>query len=158
MAYRSSDLYADTSRNQHKIKRIVFYGRGLKIYGLMPHLLTMRLKGQFISNYWVADKGDFYGAGIVAPTNEANYTAIPYQQSPENSQRLLDWLLAGKGFEYAIAGPEDFKSNIWQSNVGQFPPEVWVPGSDTSQDSFVQVLAGDAGNVRGLLVLPEQPL
>lgn len=156
MGYRSSDLYNDTECNRVNPKRLIFYQRGLKIYGLLPYILCRRLKAQFISNYWVSDDWAFRGAGVIAPTNEANYSALPYSQSPENAQRLWDWLHADKGFEYAIAGPNDFGCDTWRANVGQFPPEVWVPGSDASSGRFVQVLAGNAGiNLGAFLSLSE---
>ena len=141
MAYYSSDLSTDLAKGRLSPKRIIFYQQGLKIYAVLPYLLNMRLKGQFISNYWVQEGGAFSGVGIVAPTNEANYTAIPYSQSVENSQRLWDWLLADKGFEYAIAQAADFSFDIWKANVGQFPPKVWVPGADDQCDRFVKAFS-----------------
>ena len=144
MSYRSTNLSFDIARNSSEVKRIVFYQAGLKVYGMLPYILLRRLKGQFISNYWVHTDGTFSGAGVIAPTNESNYTAIPYQQSAENAQRLWHWLHDGHGFEYAIASAADFEHDIWQANVGQFPPQVWVPGEDAKHEHFVHTLGTES--------------
>lgn len=139
---------ADLSRDlpmDWKPKRIVFYAQGLKIYGLIPHLLNRRLKGEFISNYFVQTSGMFRGAGMLAPTGEENYTVIGYSQRPEYVQFLLDWLYEGKGFEWAIAGPENFQDDIREWNAGKRPPETWVPAQEDQgwREGFQLALKGD---------------
>jgi hypothetical protein len=144
MAHYSVDLYEDLP-NPHKRKRVVFYCCGLKIYGHIPHLLKRRLKGEFLSNYWIHDSGAFRGHGIIAPTGEQNYTAIPYGQSPENARRLWDWLHEEAGFEWAIAGLQDYGVNIFEGNVAQWPPETWVP--EMRAEEFIQRFLG-GGNAK----------
>ena len=129
MAHYSTDLYVDLPQ-ANKLKRIVFYACGLKIYGHIPYLLKRRLKGEFLSNYYVHEAGVFRGHGIIAPTQEQNYTAIPYEQSLENVKRLWDWLHEGAGFEWAITEFDDFNINIFEANVAQQPPKTWVPEMD----------------------------
>ena len=128
-----------------KPKRIIFYAQGLKIYGLIPHILNRRLKGEFISNHYVHSSGVFRGAGMLAPTGEANYTVIPYCQKPEHAQMLLDWLYEDKGFEWAIASAQDWNENLREWNAYKEPPSVWVPASNDQgwREGFRQALAGD---------------
>lgn len=75
---------------------------------------------------------------MIAPTCEQNYTAIPYKQSPENAQRLWDWLHRDKGFEWAIAALQDYNLDIFKANVAQQPAEVRVP--EMGAEEFIKKL------------------
>lgn len=143
MSYRanlSQDLPATW-----KLKRIIFYAQGLKIYGLIPHLLNRRLKGRFISNIAMFS-GWGSSSAIAAPTQEDNYTVIPYLQKPEHVQMLIDWLYEGKGFEWAIAAPENFHDNLRQWNAYKQPPSTWVPCQSEQgwREGFQKALMGDS--------------
>jgi hypothetical protein len=131
--------------NQSKPKRIIFYAQGLKIYGLLPHILNRRLKAEFYSNYFVQSSGAFRGAGMIAPAVEFNYTVIPYTQKPEHAKTLFEWLYEGKGFEWAIAAPQDFNLNIRHSTAfSDRHPEVWVPAQNAEgwSEGFTKAMQG----------------
>lgn len=125
-------------------KRIVFYAQGLKIYGLLPHILNRRLKGEFISNVAMLS-GWGRGAAIVAPTGEDNYTVIPYAQKPEHAAMLLDWLCEDRGFEWAIASPQHWNEAIREWNAYKRPPDVWVPSQSEQgwREGFQKAIEGD---------------
>lgn len=111
-----------------KTKRIIFYGKGLKIYGTLPYLLSRRLKAEFYSNNFVQSGGAFRGMGLIAPAYEANYTVVPYTQRPQHASALLNWLLSDAGFEWAIAVPGEFDKEIRCTTAfSSQDPEVWVP-------------------------------
>jgi len=145
MAVYYGDLYDDLPKAS-KCKRAVFYSRGLKVYGMLPHLLNRRLKGEFRSNH-VAN-GPLQA---IAPTLEANYTVVPYRQSPANTQRLMDWLLDGVGFEWAIASPQDWSQDILLGNAFQYPPKVWHPSPQGEQrEGFARALALEPNDILAL--------
>jgi len=125
-------------------KRIIFYAQGLKIYGLIPYVLNRRLKGEFISNVAMLP-GWGRGAAIAAPTGEANYTVIPYIQKPEHVQMLIDWLYEDRGFEWAIADPDNFNDQLREWNAYKQPPSVWVPcqSEEGWREGFQKALMGD---------------
>ena len=135
-----------------KAKRIIFYQKGLKIYGLIPHLLNRRLKGEFISNHLVISQGAFRGAGFLAPSGEDNYTVIPYAQKPEHAEMLLSWLYDGSGFEWAIAGPENWQDNIQEWNAYRRCPSTWVPANNEQgwRAGFQKALEGDQAALKAL--------
>jgi hypothetical protein len=128
-----------------KPKRIIFYSQGLKIYGLLPHILNRRLKGEFYSNYFVQSSGAFRGAGMIAPAQEFNYTYVPYTQKPAHAKALLEWLSEDKGFEWAIASAQDFNLNIRCSTAfSDRHPEVWVPAENEQgwNEGFTKAMQG----------------
>jgi len=100
-----------------KAKRIVFYARGLKVYGQIPYILQRRLQAKFYSNDM-----SLFGGRIVGPTREHNYTVISYRLedgSPHSAatlEALIDWLYSDKGFEFGIADPENFEDQIAMVN------------------------------------------
>lgn len=123
-----------------KQKRIIFYAQGLKVYGELPYLLRQRLRAEFFSNSY--HNGEF---GLIAPAMEPNYTVVSYNQPVERSTALLDWLFADTGFEWAIAAPEEFKLNIWQSTVcSPGIPNTWVPAENSEgwRGGFQKVMVG----------------
>lgn len=147
MGYRadfSQDLPADWEP-----KRIIFYAQGLKVYGLLPHLLSRRLKGEFISNVAMLS-GWARGAAIAAPTGENNYTVIPYAQKPEHAAMLLDWLYAEAGFEWAIAASENWHDSIREWNAYKQPPSTWVPASNEQgwREGFQKAIEGDRSAIQ----------
>jgi hypothetical protein len=128
-----------------KLKRIIFYAQGLKIYGVLPYLLNRRLKGEFYSNYYVNSSGAFRGSGMIAPAMEFNYTVIPYTQKPEHSKALLEWLSEDAGFEWAIASERDFHKDLRHGNAfSDRHPEVWVPVENDQgwSEGFTQAMQG----------------
>ena len=138
----------DDLPSPHQRKRIIFYAAGLKVYGLLPHLLNRRLHGEFRSS-----TTSFLGGKILWPTQERNWTVIPYGQSPENVARLLIWLQSGVGFEWGIAGPDEWDEDILLPNVLRVPPAVWHPdGGGAAQEGFTRVLALPAGQLRGTVL------
>lgn len=125
-------------------KRIIFYARGLKVYGLIPELLRIQTGGQFFSNCAGGRTGE-----ILMPTAEPNYTAIPYNQSPEACQILLNWLYKDAGFEWAIATPEYFGDSIFSANIFNDIPQAWSPAPDSDADwkaLFIQVISSQQIN------------
>jgi hypothetical protein len=136
----------------YKRKRAIFYRQGLKIYGLLPYILARKLKAQFFS-------GSFAGHGVMisAGSFEANWTAVPYRQSPETLTALLEWLYSGKGFEVAIASEEDFDDNIFSGNVFRAPPKTWYPIGNASREGFLHIHEGmERTEVMGLLASPKE--
>jgi hypothetical protein len=123
-----------------KAKRIIFYGQGLKIYGEMPYLLKRRLKAEFFSNF--RHNGQF---GLIAPAMEMNYSVVPYNQSPEYTAALLEWLFADAGFEWAIAMPDEFDLNIRRSTAfSDQLPHVWSPAQNEQgwNEGFAKAMTG----------------
>jgi hypothetical protein len=123
-----------------KIKRIIFYGQGLKIYGEMPYLMKRRLRVEFFSNYH--HNGQF---GLIAPAMEMNYSVVPYHQSPDLTAALLEWLFADAGFEWAIAVPDEFDLNIRRSTAfSDRNPAVWVPAQNEQgwREGFAKAMSG----------------
>lgn len=147
--------YADLQQDlpsPHTRKRVIFYAAGLKVYGLLPQLLSRRLHGEFRSS-----STSFLGGKLMWPTQQRNWTVVPYAQSPENVARLLTWLQSGAGFEWGIAGPDEWDEDILLPNVLRVPPAVWHPDwSGAAQDGFVRMLALPAGQLRNtvLALLP----
>lgn len=138
-----------------KPKRIIFYKRGLKIYGLLPHILNRRLKGEFYSNYYVQSAGAFRGHGTIAPAYELNYTVVPYTQKPEYANALLEWLSQDAGFEWAIASPRDFTKDLRDGTAfTQRDPETWVPAENEQGwgKGFAKVLQGLPASAIGQLL------
>jgi hypothetical protein len=137
--------FAQDLPEKWKPKRIIFYAQGLKIYGLLPHFLNRRLKGEFYSNNFVQSSGSFRGMGMIAPACEFNYTFIPYTQKPEYAKALLEWLSQDAGLEWAIASPQDFNLNIRCSTAfsDQYP-EVWCPAQNEQgwSKGFTQAMQG----------------
>jgi hypothetical protein len=129
-------------------KRVVFYFAALKIYGVIPFLLTRRVRGEFISNEWSSGAG---GISFVAPTGEANYTLVPYQQSPASAHALLDWLYADAGFQWGIA--EAFATplcELRQVNWMRWPVTVWHPAGKR-REGFSAVLQESSQTVQQAL-------
>lgn len=137
MSYRA-DLHRDLPSTRNPT-RVIFYQQGLKVYGLLPYLINRKVKGEFYSNYYVHDSGWFAGSGIVAHTNEPNYTVVPYSQSPETAKLLWDWLHSDAGFEWAIASKQEFYRNICQANIANVEPETWCPIGNP--DGFARVMS-----------------
>jgi hypothetical protein len=134
--------YADLSSDlpaPYKQKRAVFYRQGLKVYGLLPYILARRLKAQFFSG-----ETSWGNVRISAGSFESNWTAIPYQQSPEAVNALLDWLYADKGFEVAIASEQDWDDTIFSANVYRMPPHTWYPAAGGAREGYLQVLGSPA--------------
>jgi hypothetical protein len=108
-----------------KVKRLVFYAMGLKVYGQIPYILQRRLKAQFISNHASTGMGSIFW-----PAAESNYTLIPFRQAdgrPHGEATLkafFDWLYTDKGFEFAIAGEKDFYKDIRSIDMWEWPPEL----------------------------------
>jgi hypothetical protein len=128
-----------------KLKRIIFYARELKIYGLLPHILNRRLKGEFYSNSYVHSSGAFRGTGMIAPAYESNYTVVPYTQKPEQSKALHEWLMQDAGFEWAIASAQDFYADLRHGTAfSDRDPEVWVPAENKEgwSEGFSKVMQG----------------
>ena len=124
-----------------KEKAIIFYAQGLKVYGQIPYLLQRRLQAEFYSN-----NAPIFGARIVAPSWERNYTVIPYRHKDGNPhvqkaiKALLDWLYADKGFVWAIA--MDFHDNIKCWNAWRPKPETWAP-AEKMPPQLLQLLSGE---------------
>ena len=111
-------------------KKVIIYARGLKIYGQIPFLLQRRLQGRFISNHV-----GFMGGSLIFPTMESNYTYIPWRRpdgrkhSDKAVSALLEWLLSGSGYSWAIANKRHFYDPIDEGpNFASEPPDVWTPG------------------------------
>lgn len=137
--------YADPSRDlpaPWKAKRIVFYAKGLKVYGQIPYILQRKLHAEFISN-----NAPLLGGRIIGPTREQNYTIIRYRRndgsmhSEEAIEALMDWFYSDKGFEWGIAGSGNFRDNLDGPNFFQQPPETVVLAEE-----------GDRPNLLGLLM------
>lgn len=127
-----------------KPKRVIFYAQGLKIYGQIPYILARRLGAKFYSNNM-----PILGSGrIIAPSGEPNYTVVPYRRedgqlhSEKTMKALLEWLKAGKGFEWAVADEAEFFNNICTWTAWNRPPKTWVPGNGTSDDEILPMLSG----------------
>ena len=124
-----------------KEKGIIFYAQGLKVYGQIPYLLQRRLQAEFFSN-----NAPIFGARIVAPTREHNYTVIPYRREDGNPhsrkaiKALLDWLYSDKGFVWAIA--KDFGDNIKTWNAWRSKPETWAPAEEMPPQ-LLRLLSGE---------------
>lgn len=147
-------FYADFREDipsPHKPKRVIFYREGMKVYGLLPYILQRRLKAQFFSNAF-----SWGNAIIAAGSAEANWTSVPYTAPPEAVSALLDWLLADKGFEVALASPEDWDDDIFSANVFRMPPRTWFPLGKEARAGFLRVAGGKVsrGEMRRLLALP----
>jgi hypothetical protein len=128
-----------------KIKQIVFYAQGLKIYGVLPFILKRRLRAEFYSNYFVQTSGAFRGAGIIAPSFESNYTLIIYDQSPEAIAALLDWLFRDAGFEWGVAPAQEFRKDLRQGTAFCFGEEpILSPSVNTPEwrELFAEIMAG----------------
>jgi len=123
-----------------KQKRAIFYAQGLKVYGQIPYILQRRLGAEFFSN-----SGTIFGGASLLTTSsmEDNYTVVPYRQrdgtlhSQEVLNTLYKWLMADKGFQWAIA--VDFHVNIKQWNAWNWPPETWIPGEPEQKEMLVQL-------------------
>lgn len=133
--------YADPAKDlpvPWKSKRIVIYAQGLKVYGQIPYILQRRLQAQFISNSVSMP----FGGRIFAPTQEDNYTVIPWrradgeQHTEAAMDALLDWLYTDKGFEVAVATREYFHNRLDLPNMWQSPPHVFVPTLEQSRSLF----------------------
>lgn len=129
-----ADLNADVPA-PYKPKKVVFYRQGLKIYGLLPYRLQRLLKAQFFSNSMSWGRVRISGG-----TFEANWTAIPYQQSQENMSTLLDWLYSEAGFQVALASPAHWNDDIFSPNVARMPPETWYPAGPEARPGFMNAL------------------
>lgn len=132
--------YADFEHdlpNAYKLKRIIFYRQGLKVYGLIPYILARKLHAQFFSG-----SISWGNVRVSMGSYEHNWTAIPYEQSPDKVGLLLDWLYQDKGFEVAIASREDWNDSIFSSNVFRVPPHVWCPINEGGQEGFLQIVRG----------------
>lgn len=133
--------YADMSIDQpteYKTKRAIFYQQGLKVYGLLPYILQRKLHAQFFSN-----STSWGRVRISTGSLELNWTAIPYQQSLENVNALLDWLYADKGFEVALANPERWQDTIFAGNFGNMPPQTWYPIGKETRSGYMRVIGGN---------------
>jgi hypothetical protein len=153
MAFRCD--FSQDVPEKWKPKRIIFYKQGLKIYGLLPHILNRRLKGEFFSNYSVHSSGAFRGHGMIAPAYESNYTLVHYTQKPEYAKALLEWLSQDAGFEWAIASPQDFNTDLREGTAfSNRNPEVWVPAQNEQgwSEGFTKAMQGlPAGVIQRLL-------
>lgn len=105
---------------------MVFYAEELKVYGQIPYILQRRLGAKFISN-----EGSIFGGGrIMAPTGEKNYTIVPYRRpdgrphTDKALEKFFDWLYEGKGFKWAIAGPQNFYDQLDLINWWNVPPKL----------------------------------
>lgn len=129
--------YADPRRDlpsRFKKKRVIFYEQGLKIYGQIPYILQMRLGAEFYSDNAPAA----FGGRIIAMTMEPNYTVVPYKQSREAIDALLEWLYGGDAFEWAVA--VDFYKNIRQWNALNMPAQTFVPSHNEDRWRVAQLL------------------
>lgn len=138
----------------YTVKRVIFYRRGLKVYGLLPYILQRKLKAQFFSG-----SIRWGNVRISAGSFESNWTAVPYNQSPEHVIALLNWLYSDRGFEVALAAQEDWDDNIFSGNVYRMPPSTWFPVGDEQRSGFVQVAGGSSLNrheIVALLAFPKQ--
>lgn len=120
-----------------KPKRVIFYQQGLKVYGLIPYILARKLHAQFFSG-----SVSWGNVRVSMGSLEHNWTAIPYEQTPEKVKMLLDWLYQDKGFEVAIASREDWNDSIFSSNVFRIPPHVWCPIDGGVREGFLQIVGG----------------
>jgi hypothetical protein len=123
-----------------KLKRIIFYAQGLKIYGQIPYVLQRRLQGEFYSN-----NAPFMGMRLIVPTFENNYTLVRYHRLKDGKRHseialesLLDWLYSDEGFEWAIA--KDFFRQIDLPNFWNWPPETFVLGGPEHRPDIKQLL------------------
>lgn len=123
--------YADPVRDLPstiKSKQCIFYAEGLKVYGQIPYILQRRLEAEFYSN----DTSIFGGGRLTAPTQEPNYTVVPYHRANGRSHNnaalkaLFDWLYADAGFEWAFA--VEFRRHIREWNLLNPEPGTFVPG------------------------------
>lgn len=137
--------YADPQRdlpNAWEPKRIVFYARGLKIYGQIPYVLQRKLQAEFISN-----NAPLWGGGrIIGPTRERNYTIVSYRRkngSPHSEatiKALLDWLYTDKGFEWGLAGAANFRDGLDGPNFFRQPPETVAPAAEDDRLDLIRLL------------------
>ena len=134
-----------------KQKRAIFYAQGLKIYGQIPYILQRCLGAEFFSNSGTI----FRSASLLTVSSmEDNYTVVPYRRTDGafHSHEVLDtlykWLLADKGFQWAVA--VEFHADIKQWNAWNRPPETWIPGEPEQQEAFTQLFLGatDEGSDR----------
>jgi hypothetical protein len=135
--------FSEDIPDKSKQKRIIFYQQGFKIYGLLPYILNRKLKGEFYSNHFTHDSGAFRGMGVIAPAYELNYTVVPYSQDSVKAKLLIDWLLDGSGFEWAIA--LDFHADIKQGTAfTNKNPDIWAPGKHDGgwSDGFPVAMKG----------------
>jgi hypothetical protein len=142
--------YADFDRDiisKNNPKRIVLYAKGLKIYGVLPYILARKLKAEFFSNNL-----GVLGAKLIAPTQEDNYTIVPYAQSPASSQKLLDWLYSDAGFLWAIASSEYWDEEIAKPNICNKFPEVWLPYENQEKQTFLAVFSANNSDAAKLLL------
>ncbi len=133
-----------------KVKRIIFYRRGLKVYGQIPYILQRRLQAKFVSN-----TASLWGAKIVAPTGEDNYTIIPYRREdgqPHTDMAIesfLVWLYRDKGFEFGVAAPENFNDKLDLPNWWQSPPKLLKLADNDDRPILAGLLlAGDIKELR----------
>lgn len=113
----------DTPANS-KPKICLLYAAGMKIYGVLPHLLNMQVGGQFVSNMM---------GPWVLPTGESNYTIVRYRRkdgtphSPSATSALRAWLMAGAGCEvYGVLPPHFYRSLDGPNAFGEKPPCVRI--------------------------------
>ncbi len=128
-----------------KVKRIIFYSQGLKVYGELPYILKRKLQAEFYSNFFVQSSGAFRGHGMIVPAYESNYTVVPYTQKPEHTKALLSWLSEDKGFEWAIASKRDFNKDLRDGTAfTSRNPEVWVPAQNEQgwNEGFTKAMQG----------------
>lgn len=139
--------YADPKRDlpaPWKLKRVLFYREGMKIYGQIPYILQRRLKARFYSN-----NAPLLGGRVIGPTLERNYTVIPYRRpdgrphSQEALAALFDWLWSDQGFEWAIA--VEWHKHIQEWNVFNAPPMTFVPGKRQIQDALIETFFLEGG-------------
>lgn len=135
--------YADPARDlpaPWKPKKCVFYAEGLKIYGQIPYILQLALEAEFYSN----DTSIFGGGRLIGPTQEPNYTVVPYRRANGRPHResslkaLFDWLYADRGFEWAFAA--EFWRHIREWNLFNSEPEIFVPGTPEQRQEIVKHL------------------
>ena len=95
-----------------KVKNIIFYPDGLKIYGLLPYLLSRKLSSRFSSSF--------------IQCAENNFTLVSYNQKPEHVQALVDWLYSEARFEGAIASAGERLSDTPDHRpMTQKPPQTF---------------------------------
>lgn len=130
--------YPEDFPSRFQPTRVLIYAAGLKIYGMIPHLLAKRLSAEFHSRV--------VGA-ITLPSAERNFTFVPYRR-PDGSRHsqaaidaLVDFLRQGGGFEMALAEGEEFHNPL-DSNFLQDRARFYVP-DDLSR--LMMLLLGEGG-------------
>jgi hypothetical protein len=117
-------------------KRTVWYAGCLKIYGLIPWILTRRLQETIVD-----DTG-----GISEPC----YTLVAYQQPAPAVDALLSWLTADAGFVWTVTRGffQPHEHVLSQGVIMRYMsepnmPQKWYQASEQQIDVFGRILRGE---------------